>query len=103
MQALSSFPLDDDITHRILTCLPDFTSLQSAIVAFKSIHTVFMTHPKSIIRAVAYNVVGPTLPQALKLARCQLRRCSNIPPANDLKPDDILNGDMSHPIEVVEI
>jgi hypothetical protein len=66
------FPLDDDAIYRILRCLSDHGSLQSSILACKSFHEVFQAHPKSILRAVARNITGSALPQALTLARSQL-------------------------------
>ncbi|KAJ7914764.1 hypothetical protein B0H13DRAFT_2659110 [Mycena leptocephala] len=69
MRALSALPLDDDIVDRILTFCPTFSSLQSMILVSKAFYNVFQTHPKSITRAVAYNIVGPTLPQALWVIR----------------------------------
>lgn len=79
--------LDGDIVYRILTFCPTFATLQSAILVSKAFHSVFQSHPKvshlkllscpysneefrkSITRAVAYNVIGPALPQALRVAR----------------------------------
>ncbi|KAJ7821370.1 hypothetical protein B0H14DRAFT_2831422 [Mycena olivaceomarginata] len=72
MRALSALPLDDDIVDRILTFCPTFTTLQSMILVSKAFYAVFQTHPKSITRAVAYNIVGPALPQALRVIRFPL-------------------------------
>ncbi|KAJ7266192.1 hypothetical protein C8J57DRAFT_1469964 [Mycena rebaudengoi] len=69
MRALSALPVDDDIVDRIMTFCPTFGTLQSMVLVSKAFHSVFQTHPKSITRAVAYNIVGPTLPQALRLIR----------------------------------
>jgi hypothetical protein len=66
------FPLDDDVIDRVLRCLSDHGSLQSAILTCKSVYEVFQAHPKSILRAVARNITGSTLPQALTLVRSQL-------------------------------
>jgi hypothetical protein len=63
--------LDIDIVDRILTFLPDFLTLQNVLTASKALYAVFQAHPNSIVRAVAYNVVGSALPQALRLVRCQ--------------------------------
>lgn len=62
-------PLDDDIIDRILTFLPNFSALGAAVLASKHFHTVFRTHPTSVFRAVAYNVTGPVLPQAMRVVR----------------------------------
>ena len=69
MRGLSSLPLDDDITDRILCFLPTFAALQATIVASRSFYTVFKAHPNSVLRAVVYNVTGPALPQALRVIR----------------------------------
>ncbi|KAJ6541070.1 hypothetical protein DFH09DRAFT_1041602 [Mycena vulgaris] len=69
MRALSALPLDDDIVDRIMTFCPTFGSLQATILVSKAFHRVFQTHPKSITRAVAYNIVGPALPQAIRVLR----------------------------------
>ncbi|KAJ7741266.1 hypothetical protein B0H16DRAFT_1565137 [Mycena metata] len=69
MKALSTHPLDDDILDRILTFLPDFKTLQAAILSSKSAHAVFAAHPHSIVKAVAYNLIGPALLSAIHLIR----------------------------------
>ncbi|KAK6966613.1 hypothetical protein R3P38DRAFT_906096 [Favolaschia claudopus] len=69
MRALSALPLDDDVLDRIFTFCPTFTTLQSLILVSKAFYTVYQTHPRSITRAVAYNIVGPALPQALRAIR----------------------------------
>jgi hypothetical protein len=69
MRGLTSLPLDDDIVDRILTFLPNFTALGATILASKHFYTVFKTHPHSIVRAVAYNITGPALPQAMRVLR----------------------------------
>jgi hypothetical protein len=69
MRGLSDLPLDDDIIDRILTFLPSFSALGAIILASKHFHTVFKTHPNSTLRAVAYNVTGPVLPQAMRVVR----------------------------------
>ncbi|KAJ7751910.1 hypothetical protein DFH07DRAFT_825852 [Mycena maculata] len=69
MRAYSSLPLDDDIVDRIMTFCPTFGTLQATILVSKAFYRVFQIHPKSITRAVAYNIVGPALPQALRMIR----------------------------------
>ncbi|KDQ12853.1 hypothetical protein BOTBODRAFT_34001 [Botryobasidium botryosum FD-172 SS1] len=63
--------LSADIIDSILVSLPDFATLSAAILTSKQLHGVFEERPVSIIRAVAHNIVGPTLPLALELARRQ--------------------------------
>ncbi|KAJ7850714.1 hypothetical protein B0H13DRAFT_52615 [Mycena leptocephala] len=72
MRAHSAFPLDDDIVDRILTFCHTFTSLHSMVLVSKACYNVFQTRPNSITRAVAYNMVGPALPQALRAIRYSL-------------------------------
>ncbi|KAJ7501050.1 hypothetical protein B0H11DRAFT_753797 [Mycena galericulata] len=69
MRAYTTLTLDDDILDRILTFCSTFASLQASILVSKVFHRVFQSHPKSITCAVAYNVVGPALPQALRVVR----------------------------------
>ncbi|KAJ7820059.1 hypothetical protein B0H14DRAFT_2834431 [Mycena olivaceomarginata] len=71
MRALSALPLDDDIVDRIMTFSPTFSTLQALMLVSKAFYSVYQTHPKSITRAVAYNIVGPALPQALRVIRYQ--------------------------------
>ncbi|KAH8100466.1 hypothetical protein BXZ70DRAFT_148044 [Cristinia sonorae] len=60
--------LPPDIVDRILTLLPNFRALSAALRASKSlIYNVFLNHPLSITHAIAYNLIGPALPQALRI------------------------------------
>jgi hypothetical protein len=74
MRGISSLPLDDDTIDRILTFLPTFSALAATLLASKHFHTVFKTHPNSVLRAVAYNVTGPVLPQAMRVVRYSPKR-----------------------------
>jgi len=67
MQSLDSLPLD--VIDRILLLLPTFSALRAILLSSKSFNTVFKHHPNSIIRAIAYNITGPALPQAMRLLR----------------------------------
>ncbi|KAF8209525.1 hypothetical protein K438DRAFT_1811206 [Mycena galopus ATCC 62051] len=62
-------PVDDDIVDRIMTFCPTFSTLRSTILVSKAFYRVFQTRPNSITRAVAYNIVGPALPQALRVLK----------------------------------
>ncbi|KAF7336517.1 hypothetical protein MSAN_02283700 [Mycena sanguinolenta] len=62
MRALTALPLDDDLIDRIFTFCPEFATLHSLILVSKAFR-------RSITRAVAYNIVGPALPQALRVIR----------------------------------
>lgn len=77
MRFLSRLPLDDDITHRILTHLDNFSSLHSTISTCKSVHAVYESHPRSIRRAITRNIVGPAFNVALSLAQMQTRSSSS--------------------------
>jgi len=72
MRALSSLPLDDDIIDRFLTFLPCFSALGATLLASRHFYNVYKTHPNSVLRAVAYNVTGPALPQAMRVLRYTL-------------------------------
>ncbi|KAI0786088.1 hypothetical protein C8Q75DRAFT_774034 [Abortiporus biennis] len=64
--------LPTDIIDRILTFLPDYRSLASALRSSKAtFYATFQVHPKSIIKAIANNIAGPTLPQALRRLEAQ--------------------------------
>ncbi|KAJ7108129.1 hypothetical protein C8R44DRAFT_884898 [Mycena epipterygia] len=69
MRGLSALPLNNHIVDGILTFCPKFASLEATILVSKAFYRVFQTHPKSIAWAVAYNVVGPAFPQALRVVR----------------------------------
>ncbi|KAJ7250165.1 hypothetical protein B0H12DRAFT_680943 [Mycena haematopus] len=69
MRSYNVLPLDDDILDQIMAFCPTFATLQALILVSKAFHRVFQAHPKSITRAVAYNIVGPALPQALRAIR----------------------------------
>jgi hypothetical protein len=71
MRAANLFVLDDDIIDRVLRLSWDFTVLRSFVLSCRAVHDVYRAHPKSINRAVGYNIVGPVLPQALQLIRNQ--------------------------------
>ncbi|KAL1719047.1 hypothetical protein EV715DRAFT_199882 [Schizophyllum commune] len=72
MRHFTSLPLDDDILQLILCQLPDFKSLLSAICSCKAFYRIFNTYPVQIEYAVATNIVGPAIPQALRAARYEL-------------------------------
>ncbi|KAJ7721892.1 hypothetical protein B0H16DRAFT_1790148 [Mycena metata] len=59
----------NDILDGILQCMPTFQSLFAAIRVSKTLYAVFQTRPKSIMRAVAENMVGPALPDAVRVLR----------------------------------
>ncbi|KAJ6522177.1 hypothetical protein DFH09DRAFT_1177761 [Mycena vulgaris] len=84
MRAFSALPVDDDIVDRIMTFCPTFGTLQSMILVSKAFYAVFQTHPK--VR-LAYNIVGPVLPQALRLIRY---------PYWNLNPDGTATGLWTH-------
>ncbi|KAJ7721890.1 hypothetical protein B0H16DRAFT_1473640 [Mycena metata] len=58
-----------DVLGHILSSCPDFTTLVAAVGVCSTWQRVFETHPTSTVLAVAYNVVGPALPQAVRFVR----------------------------------
>ena len=69
---MARVPLDVlplDICDRILTCLPDFYSLQFAVLSSRHVYESYLPRKRSILRAVAENDVGPALPFAVCLVR----------------------------------
>ncbi|KAJ7641292.1 hypothetical protein FB45DRAFT_354580 [Roridomyces roridus] len=67
-----ALPLGNDIIDRIMTFCPDFGTLHKVALVSKEFQNVYRNHPKSITRAVAYNIVGPALPAALRVIRYPL-------------------------------
>ncbi|KAJ7900688.1 hypothetical protein B0H14DRAFT_2671462 [Mycena olivaceomarginata] len=68
MRALTSFPLNNDIVAHIMACCFTFNTLHSTILICKAFYGVFQAHPKSITRAVAYNIYISIDPIALAMA-----------------------------------
>ncbi|KAJ7641275.1 hypothetical protein FB45DRAFT_899834 [Roridomyces roridus] len=64
--------LGNDVVDRIMTFCPDFGTLHKVALVSKEFLNVYRNHPKSITRAVAYNIVGPALPAAIRLIRYPL-------------------------------
>lgn len=67
MAVFQDLPLD--VIDRLFTTLDDFDSLAALLRTCKRISQVFAHHPKSIVLSVAYNLVGPTLVQAVACMR----------------------------------
>lgn len=62
--------LPTDIVDRILIFIPDLSTLSAALLTSKGyIYNVYQAHPNSIFQAVAYNITGPALSQALRVAK----------------------------------
>lgn len=89
IQPLRSSFANSDIVTCVLMSLPDFDCLSSAILTSKTIHNVFQQHPVSIMRAVAYNLVGPALPQAWRFIQCKNAQLYSRPVDELLGDDDI--------------
>jgi hypothetical protein len=67
MASLAEMP--QDVLDGILLNVPDFDTLAVVLKTSKELfYTVFQTRSRSIILSVAQNVVGPSLPQALRVA-----------------------------------
>ncbi|KAG2107252.1 uncharacterized protein F5147DRAFT_698279 [Suillus discolor] len=84
----SSF-VNADLVECFLRFLPDFQCLASTILTSKAIYNVFQQHPRSVVRSVAYNLVGPALPQALRFIRCKNAQLYYKPVGELLGEDDI--------------
>ncbi|KAJ3729227.1 hypothetical protein C8R42DRAFT_651237 [Lentinula raphanica] len=69
MSGGNGLPVSDDIIDRFLLFSPTFSSLKAALLTCKQVYRVFQSHRNSVVRAVAYNVAGPALPQALAYIR----------------------------------
>ncbi|KAK7028146.1 hypothetical protein VNI00_014961 [Paramarasmius palmivorus] len=70
MEKTNQFALNDE---RILVCLlshlPDFRTLSSVLKSADDFRVIYESHSQTIRHAVAYNLVGPALPQALRCVR----------------------------------
>ncbi|KAH7913800.1 hypothetical protein BJ138DRAFT_1124095 [Hygrophoropsis aurantiaca] len=89
--------MNSDLTDRILTNLDNFKTLGAAILASKSIHAAFRRRPRSILRAVAYNQIGPALPQALRLLRCERLQRRKKRPVTDVLENLRIHGELERP------
>jgi hypothetical protein len=74
--------------------LPDVSTLLSLALTSKEVYEVFRAFRRSVVLVVANNQVGPSLPQALRLARCRAaglvqRDVGNLPGENDPLPQEI--------------
>ncbi|KAF7292595.1 hypothetical protein MIND_01157300 [Mycena indigotica] len=58
-----------DVLDLILRAAPDFDTLHAAVGVCSTWHTVFVSARQSILVAVAGNIVGPALPQAVRYLR----------------------------------
>ncbi|KAJ6517946.1 hypothetical protein C8R47DRAFT_1231619 [Mycena vitilis] len=58
-----------DVLGSILASAPDFDTLHAAVRVCSTWHRVFETHPTSVLLAVARNVAGPALAQAMCVLR----------------------------------
>lgn len=93
MSVSRGIPVEDDIVDRILTFSPSFDALQSTILVSKSFRDVFQARPNSIIRTVAYNVVGPALPHLLTFIRAKERPSSDEPLPLDVEEISPITND----------
>ncbi|KAJ7605428.1 hypothetical protein DFH06DRAFT_1487210 [Mycena polygramma] len=61
--------IPSDVLGTILASAPDFDTLHAAVRVCSTWQRVFETHPTSVVLAVARNVAGPALPQAMCVLR----------------------------------
>ncbi|KAJ7034190.1 hypothetical protein C8F04DRAFT_1183476 [Mycena alexandri] len=66
---ISGIQVPADVLGHILSSCPDFVTLGAAVGVCSTWQQVFETHPTSTVLAVAFNVVGPALPQAVRFVR----------------------------------
>ena len=59
--------LPRDVLDHVLLSLTDFSALSAALRSSRQLYDVFISHPRSIALAIAFNVVGLALPQAARL------------------------------------
>lgn len=59
--------LSNDVLGCILTHIPDFDTLYAASSAYKRLDGVYQAHYTSVIREVAYNMMGPAYLVARKV------------------------------------
>ncbi|KZT06333.1 uncharacterized protein LAESUDRAFT_812919 [Laetiporus sulphureus 93-53] len=80
--------LSQDLVDKILVSLTDFKSLAATILTSKHVYDVFQTRPKSIVAAVACNVVGhaDVLPAAVRMVRAY--QDSNDPESDEDTDED---------------
>lgn len=90
--------LSTDIVHQILVSVPNFKSLLSLLLTSKLFNDVFEAHPHGIVRDVAHNQVGPALPQALRLVRCEtagyrFKDVADLPAEDDIMKQPITRAE----------
>ncbi|KAI0322318.1 hypothetical protein OF83DRAFT_1094673 [Amylostereum chailletii] len=72
-----------DVIDLLLSYIPNLRSLCSTIVVSKSVYNVYKTRPRSITKAVAFNEIGTTLPDATRLCHLQLRSLRELSSQDD--------------------
>lgn len=70
---MSALELPVDVLHEIFTNIDDFATLYAAVRVSKKFNQAFKSHPKSLIRTVLVNVVGPAFFSAARLAEYQVK------------------------------
>ncbi|EGN98506.1 hypothetical protein SERLA73DRAFT_183555 [Serpula lacrymans var. lacrymans S7.3] len=107
---MDPFPFNADVADRILTYLPNFSSLLSAILSSRFVYSVYKARPNSISRAILYNQLGAALPPALRLVRCGTDNFRQSPVSELCREDELANKPeitcdeavkMSHHLKVV--
>lgn len=66
--------LNQDILDRIFLHFHDFATLSAAIRTCEAFYNVFCSRPKSILNAIAANIIKYELPAARRLAREMMYR-----------------------------
>ncbi|KAJ7605430.1 hypothetical protein DFH06DRAFT_1487214 [Mycena polygramma] len=81
--------IPSDVLGTILASAPDFDTLHAAVRVCSTWYRVFETHPTSVVLAVARNIAGRALPQAM----CVLRYPYPEKTPNDWGDDEGGDGD----------
>lgn len=89
-----SLPLD--VLENFLCSAHNFDDLYAVILTAKAFSVIYGIHPASIMRAVAYNLVGNSLPANLRLANWQVHKQAYIlngAPVHALPADEHITDD----------
>lgn len=71
-KALSiGFDLNGDVLYYVFVHLTSFSALRTTLLISRSFYVIYNAHPNAIKRAVAENVIGPILDEALDFIRNQ--------------------------------
>ena len=82
--------LPEDVVYELLTALPDLATLSATIrLSKKHTYRVFQEHKRSVLYAVASNLLGPCLLHAFRLLWHILRQPCDALPTTDAVADTL--------------